>query len=170
MQRAIRPDWLIRQARELADPGHRGQPRNADLRRAVSAAYYALFHHIALEMCRQILPNGTERDHLAMTRRVQHAAVKQVCNWVGGGSKPPEPLADSVDAVKAVSALVDVAVTFPALIEARERADYDHLARLTKVDTLSNVQLAEESIKKLDSVKGCREREIFLACIALRTS
>ena len=136
----------------------------------MSAAYYALFHHIALEMCRQILPNGTERDHLAMTRRVEHAAVKQVCNWVGGGSKPPEPLADSVDAVKAVSALVDVAVTFPALIEARERADYDHLARLTKVDTLSNVQLAEESIKKLDSVKGCREREIFLACIALRTS
>jgi hypothetical protein len=44
MQRPIKPEWLLRQADDLAGRvAGVGQPRNADLRRATSAAYYALY-------------------------------------------------------------------------------------------------------------------------------
>lgn len=40
MKREIKPLWLIRLARELGGvEASRGQPRNTDLRRAVSTAY-----------------------------------------------------------------------------------------------------------------------------------
>ena len=43
----MNPRDLIKIARQLASgavDGNRGRPRQAELRRAVSAAYYALFH------------------------------------------------------------------------------------------------------------------------------
>ena len=47
----MNPHDLIRMARQLAsgDLGSgRGRPRQAELRRAVSTAYYAMFHALAL--------------------------------------------------------------------------------------------------------------------------
>ena len=47
----MNPRDLIRISRQLASGavgGSRGRPRQAELRRAVSAAYYALFHSLAL--------------------------------------------------------------------------------------------------------------------------
>lgn len=47
----MNPRDLIRIARQLASGavgGNRGRPRQAELRRAVSAAYYAMFHALAL--------------------------------------------------------------------------------------------------------------------------
>lgn len=46
----MNPRHLIRIARQLASgvvSGSRGRPRQAELRRAMSAAYYALFHALA---------------------------------------------------------------------------------------------------------------------------
>jgi hypothetical protein len=40
----IDPDHLLKQAQRLARPPRPGAPRQADLRRAVSSAYYAIFH------------------------------------------------------------------------------------------------------------------------------
>jgi hypothetical protein len=167
VQRAIRPARLIRQAHELAGPEQRGQPRNANLRRAVSAAYYALFHHIALATSCHLLPSASETDQYALARCVQHAAVKDVCRWVT--AQPPAGLEPSLRSVRAVPELLDVSVSFPLLLDARERADYDHMASFTKAEVLSHVEAAEDSIVKLDGVKSS-EREIYLACIALRSS
>ena len=43
-----------------------GQPRNTDLRRAVSAAYYALFHHLTMEG-----EEAAERLSRSKTREIQ---------------------------------------------------------------------------------------------------
>ena len=50
----MNPQDLLRIAEELARGaigGGRGRPRQAELRRAISAAYYALFHTLALMRC-----------------------------------------------------------------------------------------------------------------------
>lgn len=74
MQRSITPEWLIRQAKQLggATAGV-GQPRNADLRRAVSDPYYALFHFIVLACVESLMPACPEEDHL---RFMSHIALK----------------------------------------------------------------------------------------------
>ena len=52
------PDELLELARELANL-HPGHPHQASLRRAVSTAYYALFHLLISEV-RQI---GSDRNY-----------------------------------------------------------------------------------------------------------
>jgi hypothetical protein len=46
---------LLEQARVLAKLDTRGKPRQANLRRAVSSLYYALFHFLVERACRAII-------------------------------------------------------------------------------------------------------------------
>lgn len=60
----MNPYDLIRIARHLATggvSGDRGRPRQADLRRAISAAYYALFHALC-RCCADTLAGATLAD------------------------------------------------------------------------------------------------------------
>ncbi len=56
---------LLEQARHLANRRPR-QPRQGDLRRAVSAAYYSLFHFLIDEACRYLLGSSPD-DHTLRT-------------------------------------------------------------------------------------------------------
>ena len=71
---------LLHQARLLARHDQR-RPRAANLRRAISAAYYALFHH-HLESG-SILLLGTQRTDWPLvefvTRAFDHGAIKAAC-------------------------------------------------------------------------------------------
>lgn len=50
----ISPDGLLDHARRLAGEG-KGRPPDADLRRGVSAAYYAVFHDLTDRAARHII-------------------------------------------------------------------------------------------------------------------
>ena len=60
----MNPENFISTARELIPTGQ-GKPRNTDLRRAVSTAYYAMFHclaHSTLRLARiSLIGNFPER-------------------------------------------------------------------------------------------------------------
>ncbi len=56
------PNDLIEQARHLARREPR-RPRQASLRRAVSAAYYALFHAITVRAGEMLLSGAVARKH-----------------------------------------------------------------------------------------------------------
>ena len=83
----MNPRDLIRVARFLASgiPGeNRGRPRQAELRRAVSAAYYALFHSLALG-CANMLAGPASRRRLDSAwhqtyRALDHAHARNQCN------------------------------------------------------------------------------------------
>ena len=62
-------DDLQQQARELATKDRR-RPRQANLRRAVSASYYALFHFLTDEAARQAL--GAAREWAPYRRNRSH--------------------------------------------------------------------------------------------------
>lgn len=73
MKRAIRADWLLRQANELGyRAGGVGQPRNINLRRAVSSAYYAVFHGIVLTGTDELLPDVTLEERHRLARSFSH--------------------------------------------------------------------------------------------------
>lgn len=167
MQRAIRPAWLLRQATELAGQP-RGQPRNADLRRAVSASYYALYHHIVLNVVETLMPDCSEEHLLRSTRNFEHRGVKTVCGWVENPNTAPQPGVASMIGQNAY--LLDVALTFPQLRLARMEADYDHLANFTKATTLARIRMASTAITNLDAAEGGAAHQAFVALLAMKAN
>ena len=167
MQRPIKPEWLLRQADVLAGrSGGQGQPINADLRRAVSAAYYALFHHLALLAADQLLPNGTQQDRWRFTRHMQHTAMLRVCEWTLGKA-PPLRYRQLFAPLGNDPRLVDVAIAFQALQQERHSADYDHEASYTKPQVLNLIDLARDAIQKADSLVGRNILQVFLLHMAI---
>jgi hypothetical protein len=62
---------------------------NADLRRAVSAAYYALFHKLTLTAAEALLPAATQEQRWQLGRHFGHGEMRRVCEWVTGPPSPP---------------------------------------------------------------------------------
>lgn len=65
--------------------------------------------------------------------------------------------------------VLDAALAFTSLYDARHDADYNHLADFSRAATLSLVDLAQDAIAKLDRAKGSPELKSFFAHIVLRT-
>jgi hypothetical protein len=166
MRRPIKPEWLLRLALETAGEGAGpGQPRTANLRRATSDAYYALFHAVALAVANETLPNASAAEQHAMSRYVGHAAVKKASRWVSG-APPPLHLQTVVNRLRASHTLSAVASAFATLHEQREAADYDHGADFTRPDTLAHVRRAEQAIV---AIRGTTADDDFRALYGLIT-
>lgn len=54
--------------------------------------------------------------------------------------------------------------------EARHKADYDHLADFTKTGVLQLVDVAEDALAKLDTLKGTADIQRFVSLLAMRQS
>jgi hypothetical protein len=113
---------LLAQARALAKNEPK-KPKQASLRRAISAAYYALFHLLTEEAANAMCAGSKSADLRMIVRRAfEHTAMKNAAKGFGAGN-PAEvwkPLlaAPSPD-------LQRVARSFVDLQEARAQADYD---------------------------------------------
>ena len=144
----IDPDKLLGQASELAGEGAgRGRPSYTGHRRAVSSAYYAVFHEVTRQVAQRLFPDSREFQMHAR-RSVAHGAVYDVCRWISGMS-PPQHLAPIVEELRADSDLVSLAESFMQLKEAREEADYDHTRPFNKRETLTLLEEARQAIAKL---------------------
>lgn len=83
----MNPEELLRIARHLTAGGvggGLGRPRQSELRRAVSAAYYAMFHALA-RCCADLLVGATRasRDDIAWEqtyRALEHGHARNQCN------------------------------------------------------------------------------------------
>lgn len=170
MRRPIKPEWLLRLARELAGEGAgRGQPRNTNLRRATSSAYYALFHAICLAVAAEALPNAPSREQHGYTRYVNHAAIKRVCEWISGAT-PPRHLQECAARLRSNGDLLAVASAFTVLHEEREAADYDHEADLTRAAALASVHRADRAVAALRSNSPTDDFCALFGLVALQTS
>ncbi len=131
-------DDLIVTARHLAK-ARPSKPRQADLRRAVSTAYYAVFHALAHECAdRFIGTNKVSRSGEAWTqayRALEHGFAKRQCERAPKQGFPAK--------------IVQFADAFTALQEERHRADYDPTATYTRAEVLIDVQTAQQAITEL---------------------
>ncbi len=169
MQRAIRPDFLIAQANRLAgrDAGQ-GQPRNIDLRRAVSSAYYALYHTITILSADQLFKQCDDQHIYDATRHFQHRGVREVCSWVDSPSNPQyKKTAAAVMYMRGSQDVRDVAKTFMQLQEARHEADYNHLADFTRPGVLALIDRSRDAVNRLIQLDTAEIR-LFLGYVAMR--
>jgi hypothetical protein len=171
MQRSIRPAWLLRQADEFGYRyAGRGQPRNADLRRSVSSAYYALFHGVTLAASRHLLPGGTVDERQRLARSFTHKNVRTACEYVLGRASAPMEARPIAKAAGSNPLLSDVADAILTLQQARHLADYDHRAAFDKIGVLGLVDNARDALSKLSALSGSADLDRFLSLLALRPS
>ncbi|WP_372424657.1 hypothetical protein [Salinarimonas chemoclinalis] len=118
----------------------RTSPRQALLKRAVSTAYYAVFH-AAARMAANALVGRTKASTdawLLTYRAVQHAFVKNVVRRAD-----VQALHDGVRQFASI---------FIALQELRHLADYDPSRSFTREEAVTAVELAQRGIAALAAV------------------
>jgi len=135
-------DDLLDQADHLAvrDPK---RPKQANLRRAVSTAYYALFHLLVSEA---VSYWRIERQRAALARSFDHRKMKGAC------SSCRSPVAE----------LKAVAEAFVILQQSRHLADYDNSKAWTRVDAVTEVTRARGAFAQWERIKTRAESQDFL--------
>ncbi len=140
----IDPAALIRHARRIV--GVLPEPEETEYRRAVSAAYFALFHAVTLRAVELLVPGDALLQRYERVREFGHADVRKVAQWASGAGPPP-PRAESQAAVaRDDGQSFGVAVALLRLNAERQRADYDHFARFTEPHATSLINDAEEAV------------------------
>ena len=81
------PDDLLKQAKKLATM-EKKRPQQASLRRAVSTAYYALFHLLCEDGAKRISPNTPVRLSHAIRRSITHGDMKSAAKGINQPTPP----------------------------------------------------------------------------------
>lgn len=162
---------LLEQARMLATREPK-RPRQASLRRAVSAAYYALFHQL-VEAASQDLVTGRDCENLRhkVRRAFQHKEMKDVCQALAKWQpkQPPTRLAD-LFLQPPTPDIQAVASAFVELQQARHDADYDAQYRFSRDDVLTLLETADQAYKTFKNMpRHHQERRTFLIALAFQT-
>jgi hypothetical protein len=157
---------LLEHARFLAnlDPHATSQ---ANIRRAISAAYYAVFHLLSAAVAEQVSPGFPAGLRECTQRVLGHSQMfnvakafslqgKNEAKGLPKGFVLPDPISQE---------LASVSNGFKDLQEARHTADYDVLKQYNPGDELALVQQAEKIFKDWNTEKNSKNAPVFLAAM-----
>src|SRR5271169_896377 len=148
------PEHLFEQAEALA-----ARPQPADLRRAISAAYYGLFHFIltaAADMVVGADKQSTSRYSLVY-RSVDHSRLRKLCSQLSATKPQSVPLVPTIG----FGRIADFARVAGNLYELRELADYDPSRDYTPEEAKLAISEARQAIKWFQEGTA-EQREAFL--------
>jgi hypothetical protein len=151
-------DDLLSQAFQLVHAIPRTQ---ATLRRAVSAAYYGVFHFLIAEATAN-WPNPTLRA--ALGRAYDHGIMKTASNRILNTNDFPFAGEDPT----VVSNLRFIARTFSQLQEDRHFADYNMTRDLDPTDALNQVKSAEKVFKTWHSLRAEQIAQAYLVSLLVK--
>lgn len=136
-------------------------------RRAVSSAYYGLFHAITLASASLFAPSDESRYELV--RWYRHGDLKRVTAWIHGGG-PPEGLEHNIHALRADERVRTISASFQRLSKAREDADYNHSAAFDHSYAIDLVGMAKRAADLVEDpvFAASPEGRRFLGLMALR--
>ncbi|MCC7491156.1 MAG: hypothetical protein IT204_02350 [Fimbriimonadaceae bacterium] len=160
-------DHLLEQAAHLARR-QRGRPRQADLRRAVSAAYYALFHALIDASTRMALGSSPSRAPLrgVLARCFDHGEMARACKALAGGTLP-SALQQVLPAGLPSPDLQRLGIAFGLLQRWRHTADYDLNQPLARAAVLSMIDLARTACAVAATLPTDDTSRLFLALLPL---
>jgi len=143
------------------------RPAEVNLRRAFSSAYYGLFHALTLAGS-SVIAGGGEKLQFQATRAFSHTAVRKVCAaYVRSPLKPFTAGYEHLNEQQPSPELIVVARTFELLQEGRYAADYDLLVTFEFERAERLVELAEEALTALETVRTRPDTVIFLTALLL---
>ena len=144
---------LIQAARDLVESANPDDPHESHFRRAISTAYYALFHCLA-ESSANLLAgedpaNRSRRAWRQTYRALNHGAVKNRSNRREFKTEFPHEVQDFAE-------------IFVEVRDKRNRADYDPTVSLSKLDAQRAIDDAEDAINNFMSIDSGERRNFAL--------
>ena len=150
---AMKPLDLVEAARSMTESGA-GRPTQARLRRAVSTAYYAMFHCLAGCVANLIIGRTRKPAWHQTYRALEHGKVRNACEDRGAlAAFPPE--------------VCNFADMFVALQKARQQADYALDGRYDKLTVLGAIDMAERAIVRFEQTDA-QHRRAFVAHVLFK--
>ena len=153
-------DELLQQAKELVHKNPSG-PTQADLRRSVSSAYYALFHLLIFEACLN-WSNDISRPGLA--RMFDHGVMKKVSKKITDVSK----MAYAGENPAIVDKLRSFAGLFVQLQEQRHEADYNIKDAWTLTQSLKEMLAANRAFVIWHEIRTEKISQDYLVSLLIR--
>jgi len=158
---------LLLQAEHLARKEPR-RPRQASLRRAISSAYYALFHLLIDEACRSLISGATAaplRNQIG--RAFAHGEMQSASRQFAAGyaGLPAHVRAAVGPMIPADIRLV--ARTFVDLQGLRHDADYNRSRRFTRIEALAAAQRSRLAFAAWNSVRDHYAAKGYLVSLLL---
>jgi hypothetical protein len=154
---------LLEQAEKLAQLDPR-RPKQANLRRAISSAYYALFHLLAAEA------SALYADEAGLASRISrtlgHVDMKKASTMIAN-HKLPRGLQPPGGGYVTPPDLKTVAEAFGTLQEARHGADYDVSRTFRRQEALEFVESARQAFLAWERVRRTDDARVYLACFHL---
>ncbi len=161
-------EHLFEQAERLTAVAAGGAPRQVDLRRAISSAYYGVFH-AALTAAADMFVGKTRRtsvQYALVYRSVDHRWLRDLCWEV----RKPSLSAKYGRYAPAKGFGVNIQGFADAVLylqEKRHAADYDPLIRIKSSDALVAVGTARTALDRFRRANATRRRA-FLALLLFR--
>ena len=155
------PQDLLAQARLLATKENR-RPKQASLRRSVSASYYALFHLLVGAAVRRFVA-GNDRSALrnCLGRAFDHGVMKTVARQFARGGISPR-LRPGLNGLPLQDEIVRVAAAFVDLQQHRHEADYDMGRPFTRLEVLNIISDAERAFEDWRAIRRSVQADTFL--------
>jgi uncharacterized protein (UPF0332 family) len=164
----LNADHLLDQAEKLIVPPPAGPPRQVDLRRAISSAYYAVFHAV-LKAAADLYVGATNRAdyrYVLVYRSVDHRDLRDLCAKVkesnfSGKLAQYVPLSVFDEETRTFSKL---------LLELQGRrldADYNPAIRLRTAGAQLAITIARDAINRLRNAQPS-SREAFLTLLLFK--
>ena len=144
---------LIETARGLTELSPR-RPSQANLRRALSTAYYAVFHSLAATVADALMGKGRGDAWHQTYRALEHGSARNACQNMQAMREFP-------------SEIQGFARTFNDLQRERHQADYALDGRYSKLDVLAKIDGAEAAIAQLEGA-DLRQRRRFAAHVLFK--
>lgn len=148
----------------------RGRPKQASLRRAVSCAYYALFHLLASEGAALIGSKLGKEARIKLRRAFVHADMKAVCATYGGVQSRFPPHLAPLLTFPLDTELQALAKLFLALQERRHLADYDVASVFNRTAVLAQIAALNAMFVSWATLRTSDNAKVFLADLLLRKS
>ncbi len=161
----LNPDHLLDQADRLIAPPGGGAPRQADLRRAISNAYYAVFHAVVAQAADDIvgITHRASPRYGLVYRSIDHKSLRKLCEDAKKTALPAKyskycPRGGfGPDLIALANAVVD-------LQEKRHLADYDTLFRVKMSDAVLAVATGRTALDRFRNANRT-SRKAFLSLL-----
>lgn len=159
-------------------------PNQAQIRRAISTAYYALYHFLINEGVNIMFPSFNNDLKLQITRSFTHSGLLTGCNKFNEVKKkddknkkladdiyiPTDPfIYNLIEPKELKSELIKITQTFRDMQKLRHEADYNSLHKFIKEEALSSIYEIETCFKNWDIIKNDHNTHVFITYSLLPT-
>jgi hypothetical protein len=153
------PNHLFEQAVRLVSQQSAGPPRQVDVRRAISSAYYGIFHFTLTKAADQVVGKTRRKtsQYGLVYRSIDHGTLRSLCEEVKKPNLRPKYLrhAPSTGFGQNLQAF---AAAVLELQEKRHAADYDPMIRVKRSDAILAVRTARTALRRFDRANPRRQR------------